>query len=212
MVNPILTYIDIYAKITQIKYTVLKYPYSVDKYSRGSIVAVKKKLDWLTGSTVKEKDSFSPSAQHLYVDLKLDLKQGRSYQIDKNEIQSSVTNLNKDLECIYDTECILHSLFELFRTPKGARILVPTYGTDLYTYIGQAITELKCSAIETMLKYDIKKWEPRVKVLNVVVTPEKDNSTINIEIYIEIPEISVRALTKYKFDSITGKLEQLREY
>ena len=83
-------YIDIYAKITQIKYTVLKYPYSVDKYSRGSIVAVKKKLDWLTGSTVKEKDSFSPSSQHLYIDLKLDLKQSRSYTIDKNEIQSYI--------------------------------------------------------------------------------------------------------------------------
>ena len=63
-----------------------------------------------------------------------------------------------------------------------------------------------------MLKYDIKKWEPRVKVLNIAVTPEEDNSTINIEIFIEIPEISVRALAKYKFDSITGKLEQLREY
>ena len=204
-------YIDIYTKITQIKYTVLKYLYSVDKYSRGSIVAVKKKLDWLTGSTVKEKDSFSPSSRHLYVDLKLDLKQGRSYQINKNEIQSSVVNLNKDLECIFDTTCILHSLYELFRTPKGARVLVPTYGSDLYTYIGQAINDLTCLSIKTTLEYDIKTWEPRVKVLNTIVTPEADNSTINIEIYIEIPEISVRALAKYKFDSITGKLEQLTE-
>lgn len=172
-------------------------------------MAVKKKLDWLTGSTVKEKDSFSPSAQHLYVDLKLDLKQGRSYQIDKNEIQSSITNLDKDLECIYDTTCILHSLFELFRTPKGARVLVPTYGSDLYTYIGQAITDVKCRAIKSTLEYDIKTWEPRVKVLKIIVTPEEDNNVINIEIYIEIPEISVKALAQYRLDLITGNLEQL---
>ncbi len=174
-------------------------------------MAVKKKLDWLTGSTVKEKNSFSPSSRHLYVDLKLDLRQSRSRTTDKNDVQSSITNLNKDLECIYDTKCILHSLFELFRTPKGARVLVPTYGSDLYTYIGQAMTDLTCMSIKTMLEYDIKTWEPRVKVLNLLVTPEEDNSTINIEIYIEIPEISVRALAKYKFDSITGKLEQLTE-
>lgn len=174
-------------------------------------MAAKKKLDWLTGSTVKEKNSFSPSSRHLYVDLKLDLKQSRSHTVDKNTVQSSITNLNKDLECIYDTNCILHSLFELFRTPKGARVLVPTYGSSLYTYIGKSITDLTCLSIKTTLEYDIKTWEPRVKVLNTVVSPEEDNSTINIEIYIEIPEISVRALAKYKFDSVTGKLEQLTE-
>lgn len=174
-------------------------------------MAKNKKLDWLTRSTVKEKNSFSPPSIHLYTDLKLDLRQSTSTTVDRNHVMNSITNRNKDLECIYDTECIEHSILTLFKTPKGSRVLVPKYGTCLYDYIGSAITELSCVSIKTQLEYEIKEWEKRVKVLGIRVTPIEDNSQINIEIYIEIPEISVTKLIKYKFDSDNGKIQELKE-
>lgn len=172
-------------------------------------MAVNRKLDWLTQSSVSEKESFSPYKSHLYIDLSLDLRQGIKLTPDKDTILGSITNRQKDLVAIYDTDCILHSLYELFKTPKGARVLVPEYGTDLYTYIGKAITDLACSSIQTTLKYDINRWEPRVRVLSLSVNPEHDNSTIDIEIYVEIPEISAKALAKYRFDSKNGNIEQI---
>ena len=170
-------------------------------------MAVKRKLDWLTASTVKSSDSFNPSASHLYIDVKLDLKQKTKISPNRNEIMSSITNRDKDIDVIYDTNCILHSLRELFRTPKGARVLVPEYGTDLYQYIGKSITDLTCNLIADSLRFDIKKWEPRVTILNLNVTQEADNSQINIDLYISIPEISVEKLAKFRFDSTTGNID-----
>ena len=174
-------------------------------------MAASKKLDWLTQSSVSESDSFAPYKSHLYIDLSLDLRQDIKLTPDKNVILGSVTNRQKDLMVIYDTDCILHSLYELFKTPKGARVLVPEYGTDLYKYIGVAITDLTCSSIKTMLEYDINKWEPRVRVLSLDVNPEEDNSLIEINIYVEIPEISIKKLAKYRFDSRNGNIEQITD-
>ena len=170
-------------------------------------MAVKQKLDWLTSSTVKSSDSFVPSASHLYIDVKLDLKQKIKVSPNRHEILSSITNRDKDIDVIYDTNCILHSLRELFRTPKGSRVLVPEYGTNLYQYIGKSITNLTCDLIANSLQFDIKKWEPRVTVLNLKVTQEADNSQVNIDLYISIPEISVEKLAKFRFDSTTGNID-----
>ncbi len=170
-------------------------------------MAVKRKLDWLTSSSVKPSDSFNPSASHLYTDVKLDLKQKTSQTPNRNEILSSITNRDKDIEVIYDTNCILHSLRELFRTPKGSRVLVPEFGTSLYEYVGKSITDLTCNLIQDSLRFDIKKWEPRVTVLNLSVTPEADNSQIDIDLYISIPEISVQKLAKFRFDTTNGNID-----
>lgn len=173
-------------------------------------MAVKQKLDWLTSSSVKPSDSFNPSASHLYTDVKLDIKQKTSLTPNRHEVLSSITNRDKDIEVIYDTNCILHSLRELFRTPKGSRVLVPEYGTGLYEYIGKSITNLTCDLIQDSLKFDIQRWEPRVSVLNLSVTQEADNSQIDIELYISIPEISVQKLAKFRFDTTNGHVDLLQ--
>lgn len=169
------------------------------------------KLDWLTKSMVRGKDSFSPSSIHLYTDLKLDLHQNTSNTIDRNSVTNSIVTKDKDLECIYDTDCIVHSLRTLFQTPKGSRVLVPTYGTDLYRYIGQSISDLTCTSIQTMLQYDIHTWEPRVDIINLTVTQQPDDSQINIELYVNIPEIKTQKLIKYLFDTNNGKVQELKE-
>lgn len=169
------------------------------------------KLDWLTKSTVKGKDSFSPSSVHLYTDLKLDLRQSTSTTADRHSIQSSIISRNKDLECIYDTNCIEHSLKTLFQTPRGSRVLVPTYGTDLYKYIGKAITDVTCTSIKATLEYDINTWEPRVEILSLNVTQSPDESQVNIELYVNIPEIKTAKLLKYLFDTNNGKIQELEK-
>lgn len=170
-------------------------------------MAVKQKLDWLTASTVKPSDSFNPSLLHLYTDVRLDLKQKTKVTPNRNEILSSITNRDKDIEVIYDTDCILHSLRELFRTTKGSRVLVPEYGTDLYQYIGRSISDLTCDTIAESLKFDIGRWEPRVSILNLTVTQEADNSQIDIDLHVSIPEISTKKLAKFRFDTNTGNID-----
>lgn len=168
-------------------------------------MAVQKNLDWLTTSTVKDKDSFIGS-WHLYTDLRLDLKQATKQTVNKNEIIGSITNRQRDLEAVYDTECITHSLYELFRTKRGDRVLVPEYGTRLYEYIGEHITDLNCESIKDMLELAIKTWEPRVTVTNITVKPKEDDSEVDIHLYVNIPEIQASAAYDYLFDSSTGKL------
>jgi len=169
---------------------------------------VNKKLEWLTTSSVKKNNSFSPRSPHLYTDLKLDLRQQYNVTADPNAIDRSIVGRQRDIAVIHDTACIENSLMTLFKTPKGARVLVPEYGTKLYEYIGQPASELVCMSITTTLRYDITTWEPRVKILDLTTTPEEDNNQINISIHIAIPGISSEKYLQYIFDTATGKIIQ----
>ena len=131
--------------------------------------------------------------------------------IDKNGLLQSIVGRGRDIKCLFDIQCIRNSLYTLFSTHRGSRVLVPEYGTTLYTWIGQSITDLHCLQIGTMLKADIEKWEPRIRVTNISVVPIHDNSEISIAVYAEIPELSHQTIMKYLFNTTNGNLEPLVE-
>ena len=58
----------------------------------------------------------------------------------------------------------------ILTTPKGADVLRPTFGTDLWKYIDAPIGQAAPAVVREVVQ-SITRWEPRVKVLSVTTTP-----------------------------------------
>lgn len=131
---------------------------------------------------------------YIYKDLALDLK--------LIEIQTGgySTIPGVDIRVSYDISAIANSLANLFNTIPGQRFLFPEYGTDLYQYLFEPITKFNAKSIGDRIYHSIRRFEPRVNPLEVIVKSDPDNNTYHITINLEIPEINTTAETNFDFD------------
>lgn len=73
-------------------------------------------------------------------------------------------------------------------TKKGERPLLPTFGIDLYRYIGEPIVPNTAESIAREIQQGINRWEPRVTIKNIFVIPNPDQLIYNI-LLILIPKL-----------------------
>lgn len=58
---------------------------------------------------------------------------------------------------------------DILTTPLGSRVMLPTYGSDLYKYIDRGITKALTLDIAAEVIRALTLWEPRIKVEQVLV-------------------------------------------
>lgn len=125
--------------------------------------------------------------EYLYKDLKLDLTI-------KNTQQDSFANANftegSDIEAYNDENAIRNSLMNLFSCVKGEIQLMPEFGLPLYNYIGEPITMSTAQSLGEDLKDAIEKWEPRVSVENVFISPDVNNFLYNVLVILRLPKFN----------------------
>jgi uncharacterized protein len=71
-----------------------------------------------------------------------------------------------------DDRDIQESLRILFSTARGERILLPSYGCDLWGMVFQNMTTTLQTEIAERVRQAILNWEPRIEVLAVEVVPD----------------------------------------
>ena len=131
--------------------------------------------------------SLSPtlSSRVLFNDLRLDLETNytkNTQLLKKKEIKKIQNSENID--------AIKNSIFNLFTTMPGQKILNPIYGLNLQQFIFTGLSELNGKLMaETILK-GINKYEPRVKVKNVNVEVDYDNNQYNIYLLLNVPALN----------------------
>jgi phage baseplate assembly protein W len=105
-----------------------------------------------------------PISSYTYSDLYLDLKMGYTKN---NELlkQSEV----KDLTLSYDYGAIKNSLFNLFTTVPGQKILNPFFGLNLIQYIFEPCSKDTAELIGQAIYDGITTFEPRVEVKKIQV-------------------------------------------
>ena len=80
---------------------------------------------------------------------------------------------------------IMHLIF----TPKGTRLRMPTFGTNLIRYIFEPKDDKTYSDIKIELQESIKKFIPNVNITELLVTASDiDGYTANIQIKYDINE------------------------
>jgi phage baseplate assembly protein W len=126
----------------------------------------------------------------LYKDLLLDVKidYTRNTQLLKRREV-------KDIQISEDISAIKNSLFNLFTTMPGQKILNPVYGLNLTQYLFVQATRQQGRVIgETILK-GVSKYEPRITMRKLNVEVDEDNNQYNIFMLIDVPTLNITGVS-----------------
>ena len=104
---------------------------------------------------------------------------------------------------------IRESLFILLSTSQGERVMVPTYGCDLHRFVFAELTTGIMSEIREMVATAIRRWEARIDVIAIHVTPDaKEPGMIRIEIDYSVRRTNARSNLVFPFYFHEGTLVQ----
>lgn len=102
----------------------------------------------------------------LLLDLELDFTKSNEF-LKRKEI--------KDLKIDYDYAAIRNSIFNIFTTIPGQRILNPTFGLGLQKYLFLPVNEDTGLAIGNDILRGISTFEPRVRMESINVASDEVN-------------------------------------
>ena len=75
-------------------------------------------------------------------------------------------------------------------TEPGERIMLPDFGCGLRRYLMEPNTLTTRTAMEKDITEALQRWEPRIRLTNVAVTPGDDPSLVWIEIaYVRLSDL-----------------------
>lgn len=113
----------------------------------------------------------------LYTDLSLDMKVSKSIGSGLNVVDSG------DILVSNDDEAIKNSLFNIFTTKKGQKILNPEFGSSLDQYLFDDVNNFVGQSLGQNIFDTISRYEPRINIIYVNVYPLPDLNQYNVKIY-----------------------------
>jgi phage baseplate assembly protein W len=129
---------------------------------------------------------------YLYADLHLDLQE--KYNTSSKLFENQEIN---DLKVDYDIDAIKNSLYNLFTTTPGEKILNPEYGLDFRQYLFLPATVDIAKYIRDEIYSQTARFEPRIKVVNVNITIMEDVNEFDINIYYNIPSLNIHNISMF---------------
>ena len=79
-------------------------------------------------------------------------------------------------------EKVRQSIFIILDTEPGERVMLPEFGCGLRRYLMQPNNSATRTQIERDVEDALRRWEPRIDVSQVDVTPDDDPSLVLIEV------------------------------
>ena len=134
----------------------------------------------------------NPNSQYSYIDLHLDLSS--SYNLNNYLYQKNEVN---DIELDYDLNAIKNSLYNLFTTTPGEKILTPDYGLDVRQYLFIPATVEIGESIRDEIYRQVRIYESRVKVNNIHITIMEDVNEFDISIYYSVPTLNIHGVSMF---------------
>lgn len=109
----------------------------------------------------------------------------------KSLVLNSDTNykITKNVNAI----AVKKALHNCFTWIPGERILLPEFGSRLYTLLYEGITPETEERIAAEIRHCVSEWEPRaqiVEIRNVGGVEETENNTIHLEVIFVIPSLN----------------------
>ena len=90
-----------------------------------------------------------------------------------------VTN---DVLSVTGAQAVIRAIKNLLLTNKGEVPFFPNFGTGLRRLLFEPIDPITTSLIETEIEATLNAFEPRAKILALVVTPNEDSNTYGISL------------------------------
>jgi len=79
-------------------------------------------------------------------------------------------------------QIIRQSIETILDTEPGERVMLPTFGCGLRRYLMQPNSTATRTAMQQEISGSLSRWEPRILVISVTVTPGDDPSLVWISI------------------------------
>lgn len=96
-------------------------------------------------------------------------------------------SVKRDFAAYYDVAAVNNSLVNLIRIRKGERQYNMDYGLDLEQFLYEPINSATARSIGERIKSAIKRWEPRISLININLIPDIENNQYNIIVLYSIP-------------------------
>ena len=120
------------------------------------------------------------------------MPQQRVSQSFKDISMSFETNpLNDDLIALKNTSAIARSLRNIVFTQPGEKFFQPEFGSRVSESLFEIVDELSALTIRDEIRSSIINYEPRVKLLDVVVIPNPSENEMNVTIKYEIVGLDI---------------------
>ena len=120
------------------------------------------------------------------------MPQQRVSQSFKDISMSFETNpLNEDLIALKNSSAIARSIRNIVFTQPGEKFFNPEFGSRVSESLFEVVDEVSTIAIRDEIRSSIINYEPRVKLLDVLVNPNPDENEMNVTIKYEIVGIDI---------------------
>lgn len=101
----------------------------------------------------------------------------------------------KDLKPIFNANAVITSLKNIFTTTPGEKLLNPTFGIDLRSYLFDPVSETRAFIIGTKIYDNITTQEPRVDIEELLVTAKFDDQEYIIDFKLSIPTLDISSIS-----------------
>lgn len=143
----------------------------------------------MSAVVIKNLNRLPKKRDHTYIDLELDI----IIDYTKNSALNNIKE-EKDIRADYDINAIKNSIFNIFTTIPGQKILNPIFGLNLYFFLFNGISYNNGKMLgETVLK-GLSRYEPRVTVDNINVTTDIENQQYTIDMILSVPTLNINGL------------------
>tara|TARA_B100000676_G_C17864137_1_gene725002 strand:+ start:433 stop:909 length:477 start_codon:yes stop_codon:yes gene_type:complete len=136
----------------------------------------------------------------IYKDLKLDIEENKNI----SNVGLYRTGNTTDIEESRDVDAVTNSIYNIFNTTPGEKLLNPTFGLSLKRYLFEPITEDTAENIGETILLGLERWEPRVRITKILVVADKDAYQYEITLNLAIPSLNISNATYTGMLSKTG--------
>ena len=120
------------------------------------------------------------------------MPQQRVNQKYKDISMSFDTNpLNNDLIGLKDSSAIARSIRNIVFTQPGEKFFEPDFGSRVSESLFENVDEVSALTIRDEVRSSIINYEPRVKLIEVIVRPNPDENEMNVTITYEITGVDI---------------------
>lgn len=116
------------------------------------------------------------SLKATFTDLKLDIELSKKVGLGLSP------RLAKDIVVSEDVQAIRNSLYNIFSTKKGQKLLSPNFGSSLEQFLFESVTSSVGEMIGNSILNALQNYEPRIDVLAVNVYPQQDLNQYRIQV------------------------------
>jgi len=125
---------------------------------------------------------------YTYNDLHLDLEY--SYTRNNELLRQKEV---KDIVTDQDYAAIRNSIFNLFTTIPGQKILTPDFGLNLLQHIFKPCDTFTARQIAKDIVSGISKFEPRINLVDLEIIADPEQSSYEINLTVNVPDVGLNS-------------------